>query len=208
MSSKKESCDHSHPHTHDHSSIFKIGIALNLIFVLIEFYYGYKVGSLSLISDAFHNLTDVFGLLVAWLGYYLTRQSKAKKYSLWAALSNNFFLIIGSLWVIVEAIERFKSGHVPVALTMIIVAGIGCVINFASAKLFHHDLHDDLNMKSAYLHLMADAAISLGVVCTGLIIYLYSLAWIDPVVSAIISVIIIVASAKIFIESIKQLKQN
>ena len=214
MSTKKESCDHSHSshsgHHHDHNpkdygSIFKVGISLNLFFVLIELYYGYKVGSLSLISDAFHNLTDVFGLLVAWLGYYLTRKSNSKKYSLWASLTNTGFLILSSAWVIKEAVERFNSGHVPAALTMMTVAGIGCVINFTSAKLFHRDLHDDLNMKSAYMHLMADAAISLGVVCTGLIIYVYSIAWVDPVVSAVISIVIIVASVKIFRESIRQL---
>jgi cobalt-zinc-cadmium efflux system protein len=90
---------------------------------------------------------------------------------------------------------------------MIIVASLGFVINFISAKLFHKDHHHDLNMKSAYLHLMADAAISLGVAVAGVIIYFYSISWIDPAFSIIISVVIIYGSGKIVLESLKKLRQ-
>lgn len=210
--------DHSHGHSHDHShdhalkrepnSIFKIGISLNLLFVFIEIYYGYVVNSLALISDAFHNLTDVFALLLSWLGYYLSKKNQSKKYSLYAAFFNSAVLILGCVWVVVEAFERFKTGHVPVASTMMVVASIGFVINFVSAKLFHVDLHDDLNMKSAYMHLMADAAISLGVVVTGALIYFFSSHWIDPVVSILISLIIIVPTVKILKESYVKIKNK
>lgn len=202
--------DHSHNHKlqHEPNRIFKIGISLNLLFVFFEIYYGYRVNSLALISDAFHNLTDVFALLLAWLGFYLSQKNKSKKYSLYAAFFNSSVLVLGCVWVIVEAFERFKTGHVPVASTMMIVASIGFVINFISAKLFHVDLHNDLNMKSAYLHLMADAAISLGVVLTGAVIYFFSSSWIDPVVSIVISLIIIVPTIKILKESYLKIKNK
>lgn len=220
MSSSKcqHSEDHHHHHGHDHSHdhklqnepnrIFKIGISLNLLFVFIEIYYGYVVNSLALISDAFHNLTDVFALLLSWLGYYLSQKNKSKKYSLYTAFFNSTVLILGCVWVVIEAIERFKTGYVPVASTMMIVASVGFIINFASAKLFHAGLHDDLNMKSAYLHLMADAAISLGVVLTGVLIYFFSFHWIDPVVSILISIVIIVPTIKILKESYVKIRNK
>ena len=216
----KDKHEHNHEHTHDncggHShevlsepdSIFKIGISLNLLFVFVEFYYGYVVGSLALISDPFHNLTDVFALLIGWLGYSLSKKSKSKKYSLYAAFFNSSVLVLGSFWVIYEAFDRLQKPEIPMASTMILVATMGFVINFVSAKLFHKDHHHDLNMKSAYLHLMADAAISLGVALAGVLIYFYSVSWIDPVFSILISVVIIYGSTKIFWESVQQLKKN
>lgn len=206
-----ENCDHKHGDHHGHTEIepnriFKIGITLNFIFVCIEIYYGYFVDSLALISDAFHNLTDVFALLIGWLGYELTRRSTAQKYSLWTALFNSSVLWLGSFWVIWEAIDRLKNPAVPVALVMILVSSIGFVINFVSAKLFHKGHHHDLNMKSAYLHLMADAVISLGVAIAGILIHFYSIIWIDPIFSIIVSVVIIYGSSKIVIESYKKLK--
>lgn len=204
---KHDNCGgHSHAMISEPDSIFKIGITLNLLFVFVEFYYGYVVGSLALISDAFHNLTDVFALMIGWLGYSLSKRSKSKKYSLYAAFFNSSVLLVGSFWVIYEAFERLQKPEIPVASTMILVASIGFVINFVSAKLFHKDLHHDLNMKSAYLHLMADAAISLGVALAGVLIYFYSVHWIDPVFSIVISVVIIYGSAKILWESVKQLR--
>jgi len=206
-----ENCDHSHS-PHDHRGlkpdrIFKIGITLNLLFVFIEIYYGYVIDSLALVSDAFHNLTDVFALLIGWLGYELTKRSAAQKYSLWAALFNSSVLWLGSFWVIYEAIDRLKNPEMPVAKVMIIVASVGFVVNFISAKLFHKDHHHDLNMKSAYLHLMADAAISLGVAVAGVIIYFYSVNWVDPVFSILISFVIIYGSGKIVLESLDKLRQ-
>ncbi len=209
----------SHHHHHDNCEhhhhgdglkpdrIFKIGITLNLLFVFIELYYGYVVDSLALISDAFHNLTDVFALMVGWLGYELTKRSTATKYSLWAALFNSSVLWLGSCWVIYEALQRLKNPELPVATVMIAVSSVGFVINFVSAKLFHKDHHHDLNMKSAYLHLMADAAISLGVTIAGVLIYFYSINWIDPVFSIVISIVIIYGSGKIVFESLKRLKE-
>lgn len=203
MNKSAEACDHSHDLIPDR--VFKIGIILNLIFVIVEIYYGFNSRSLSLISDAFHNLTDVFSLALAWLGYYLLAFPRFKKFSIYAAVVNSFALLLGSVWVVKEAIERYQTGIEPVATTMIVVAFIGFVINLTSAKLFHKDHHHDLNIKSAYLHLMADAAISLGVVAAGVIIYFKSFLWVDPVISILISLVIIYSSSEVFIHSLKMM---
>ncbi len=178
------------------------------MFVVIEFYYGYLVNSLALYSDAFHNLTDVFGLLVGWYGYHLSVKKNSKKYSLYTAFFNSMLLVLGSVWVIYEAIERLQKPELPVASTMIVVSLIGFVINFFSAKLFHVDHHHDLNMKSAYLHLMGDAAISLGVTLAGVLIYYFSILWIDPAFSIVISIVIMVSSFKIIRESYTAIKNK
>ena len=210
-----ESCGASgHHHVHHHAitqepdRIFKIGIFVNLGFVGVEFFYGYKIDSLALISDAFHNLTDVFALILGWLGYYLTKAKQNPKYSLYSAFFNSMTLVVGAIWVIYEAFERFNQPEIPAPTVMILVAAVGFFVNFFSARLFHKDLHGDLNMKSAYWHLMGDAAVSLGVVATGIILYFYSLPWLDPVVSLIISLVILIPAIKLVYESSQQLKNS
>lgn len=204
MNQASGKCDHNHSH---HSAqvvpdrAFKIGISLNLFFVFVEIYYGVASNSLALISDALHNLTDVFGLVLAWLGIILARKATTKKFSIYAAFINNSLLMLSSIWVICEALERYRAGHIPMAMTMMIVAFIGFLINIFSAKLFHLHQHD-LNVKSAYLHLMADAAVSLGVVITGGIIYYKAVFWVDPAISALISIVIIWGAWGVFKESI------
>lgn len=182
---------HHHEELNDPSRIFKIGIALNLLFVCIEIYYGVVGQSLALVSDGLHNLSDVFGLTFAWVGYLFSKNSATKKFSIYAAVFNTSLIILTSIWIAFEAIRRYQTNQVPVATTMVAVALIGLLINFFSAQLFHKGHHHDLNMKSAYLHLMADAAVSLGVVIAGGVIYYTGLAWVDPVISGIISLIII-----------------
>lgn len=196
-------CDHSH--APNINSAFRVGISLNLIFVIVEIYYGVVKDSLALVSDALHNFSDVLGLLLAWLGVWLATQKNRKKFSIYAAVINSFLLLVSCLWVIYEAYERIMSGENPNALTMIWVALLGCFINFFTAKQFHADHHHDLNMKSAYLHLMADAAISLGVVLAGVAIYFTAYSWLDPVLSALISLIIIFSMWKLFYESLRLL---
>lgn len=203
---------HSHDHPGSHSisqpprimtdKVFKIGISLNLLFVCIEIYFGITHNSLALVSDGVHNFTDVFGLVIAWLGYLLSKNLATKKFSIYAAFINTSLLLITSIWIISEAYERYLLGHMPIATTIIVVASIGFMVNFFTAKLFHKDHHHDLNIKSAYLHLMADAAISLGVVVAGFIIYYKSILWIDPVISAVIAVIIIFGTWSFFKESL------
>ena len=211
--------EHSHDHAHDHSHghiqtlehepnrIFKIGIILNLAFVCVEFFFGYKIDSLALISDAFHNLTDVFALILAWIGYYLTQSKNNPKYSLYSAFFNSLTLVLGSVWVIYEAIQRFNQPEIPAPKIMMLVAAIGFLVNLFSARLFHKSLHSDLNMKSAYLHLMADAAVSLGVVVTGAVLLFFNWAWLDAVVSFVISIVILIPALRILSTSIKKIKE-
>ena len=199
-----ENCDHSHDLIP--TRVFKIGIALNLLFVVVEILYGFSSQSLALISDAFHNLADVFGLVLAWMGVVLATSTRGKKFSIYAAVINSALLLLGSLWVIKEAFERYHNGIQPQAQTMIIVAFIGFLINLASARLFHKDHHHDLNVRSAYLHLMADAAISLGVVVTGLIIYFKAAYWVDPAISFVISIVIICMTWPLFKEAVNMLR--
>jgi cobalt-zinc-cadmium efflux system protein len=206
MNESHSDCTHNHSPDVINTRVFKIGITLNLIFVVIEIIYGISSHSLALISDAFHNLADVFGLVLAWLGVVLATKTKGKKFSIYAALINSGLLLLGSLWVIKEAYERYHENAAPAALTMIVVAFIGFIINLTSAKLFHKDHHHDLNVRSAYLHLMADAAISLGVVITGIIIYYTSLYKIDPVISFIISLVVICGTWPLFREAINLLQ--
>ncbi len=208
MNQSKDNCDHDHHHSAPlvPDRIFKIGISLNLAFVFIEIYFGIIHNSLALVSDAIHNLTDVFGLVIAWLGFVLSKRAATKKFSIYAAFINTSLLIISSIWIIFEAVERYNTSQTPVASTMMIVASIGFIINFFSAQMFHHRHHHDLNMKSAYLHLMADAAVSLGVMLTGAVIYYKAIFWIDPVISAVICVIIIFSTWSLFRESFNMLR--
>lgn len=199
---------HHHEEMSDPGRIFKIGILLNLLFVGIEIYFGMLGNSLALVSDGVHNLTDVFGLTFAWVGYLFSKQAATKKYSIYAAITNTSFILLTSVWITIEAFKRYQTNETPVAVTMISVAFVGLLINFFTAKLFHKGHHHDLNMKSAYLHLMTDAAVSLGVVITGIIIYYTGINWVDPLISGIISVIIIFTTWSYFRESLNMLAGN
>ncbi len=208
MKHSEDKCDHDHQHSAPLAPdrIFKIGISLNLAFVFIEIYFGIIHNSLALVSDALHNLADVFGLVIAWLGFVLSKKAATKKFSIYATFINTCLLLMSSVWIIIEAVGRYHSMQTPVASTMMIVAFIGFIINFMSARMFHHGHHHDLNMKSAYLHLMADAAVSLGVVVAGVVIYYKAIFWIDPAMSALISIIIIFSTWSLFRESINMLR--
>lgn len=197
--------EHHHEAISDPGLIFKIGILLNLLFVGIEIYFGVTGNSLALVSDGVHNLTDVFGLTFAWVGYLFSKRAATKKFSIYAAFTNTSLILLTSVWITIEAFKRYHANETPVAVTMISVAFVGLLINFFTAKLFHKDHHHDLNMKSAYLHLMMDAAVSFGVVLTGIIIYYTGINWIDPLISGIISVIIIFTTWSYFRESLNML---
>jgi cobalt-zinc-cadmium efflux system protein len=209
---------HNHCH-HEHNSAtkpFHIAILVNLAFVAIEFYWGIAHHSLALVSDAGHNLVDVFSLFFGWFAVWLVNRvpihltAKRKKYtqiSYLIALLNLLSLIVGSVVVIYEAYNRWRNPQEPVAMTMIVVAGIGCVINYFSGKLFHQHHHEP-NMEAAYLHLMADAAISLGVVVSGILIYFLKYNWVDSLVSGVISVVIICMSGKLVKEYLNKLQSN
>jgi len=198
-----------HPHDHHHrprsfGRAFAIGIALNMSFVIVEAFYGYRADSLALLADAGHNLGDVMGLLVAWGASYLSQWQPTRTYtyglrrsSVLAALLNALFLLVAIGAIAWEAIRRF---HDPVAVqanTMIWVAAAGIVVNAATALLFMGGRKLDLNIRGAFLHMVADAAISAGVVLTGLLIAGTGIAWIDPVVSIAIAALLVLKTTTI-----------
>ncbi|WP_230532700.1 cation diffusion facilitator family transporter [Microvirga roseola] len=205
MSAHHHSAGHSH-HGHHHARApqaghgraFAIGIALNLAFVIIEAGYGIWADSMALLSDAGHNLSDVLGLAIAWGAAVLARRSPTERFtyglrssSILAALSNAVLLLVAVGVIIWESVQRLIEPEPVAALTVMIVAGIGIVINGFTAFLFMRGSHEDLNIRGAFLHMVADAAVSLGVVLAGLAILWTGATWIDPVLGLVIAVVII-----------------
>lgn len=221
MSSDKCSHNHNHGHSHNHShghhhgpvnysKAFAVGISLNFLFVLIEAGYGVASGSLALIADAGHNLSDVLGLVVAWGAAYLATKKPSRKFtyglrssSILAALANSLFLLIAIGGIVWEAVHRFNEPKSVSSSTVMIVAGIGILINGITAMMFMSGRKHDLNIKGAYLHMLSDAFISAGVVIAGFAMSLTGYNWIDPVVSLIISGIIVLGTWGLLKDSVK-----
>ncbi|MGG4438470.1 cation diffusion facilitator family transporter [Priestia megaterium] len=193
----------SHNHEHHHHSpnnygfAFGFGIILNTIFIVVEATYGIIGDSLALLADAGHNLSDVLGLIIAWVAVWLGRKKPTnkrtygfKKSSILAALFNAIFLLVAIVYIVWEAVQRFASPTPVVGKAVIIVAVIGIVINTVTALLFMSGSKGDLNIRGAFLHMAADALVSLGVVIAGIIIIWTGWNWLDPLVSIIIAVVI------------------
>ena len=180
---------------------FKWGICLNVIYIIAEVGFGLLIGSMALVADALHNLSDVLGLGIAWgadwLGHLrptLKRTYGFKGSSILAALINAVFLLVAMGAIIVEAITRFGNAEPIQGVTVMIVAGIGIVVNGVTAFLFHHGQQNDLNIRGAFLHMAADAGVSLGVVIAGGLITLTSWEWLDPLVSIIVAIIVVIST--------------
>lgn len=194
---------HQHNHGHSHGATtfgraFAIGIALNLTFVVIEFTYGKWSNSLALISDAGHNLSDVLGLALAWGASVLaqTKPTRNRTYgmrrsSIFAALINAIAILVVVGAVAWEALQRFSNPQPIAGNTVIIVAAIGIFINAFSAWLFVSGSKNDLNIRGAFWHLITDAIVSLGVVITGILVVLTNWWILDPIVSLVISAVIV-----------------
>ena len=188
---------------------FAIGIGLNLIFVGVEIVFGLRANSTALLADAGHNASDVLSLVFAWTAAWLATIKPKGKYTYGLRKTTvlvsilNAMLLFGAVLVIGwDAIGKFRN-PVPVAGTQVmIVAGIGLVINVATALLFMKGQKEDLNIKGAFLHMTADAVVSLGVVISGLLIRLTGLPWIDPVTSFLIIAVILWGTWRLFIESL------
>lgn len=180
-----------------HGRAFAIGIALNLAFIAIEAGYGFWADSMALLSDAGHNLSDVLGLAIAWGAALLAKRGATDRYtyglrssSILAALFNALLLLVAVGGIVWESVQRLIEPTPVLAGTMMIVAGIGILVNGFTALLFMRG-HHDLNIRGAFLHMVADAAVSLGVVLGGLVILWTGAAWIDPVLSLVIAVVIV-----------------
>lgn len=185
-----------------------IGVLLNVGFVIVEAVFGLISGSLALLADAGHNASDVLGLLLAWGADYLARRPPSRKYTwglrrstIYAALVNAVLLLVACGGILWEAWHRFAEPQPVAGPTMIVVAFIGVVINTLTALLFVRG-HHDANIRGAFLHMAADAAISLGVVVAGIAILVTGLAWIDPAISILITLVIVVGTWGLFRESV------
>jgi cobalt-zinc-cadmium efflux system protein len=205
--------DHDHSgHSHEppsNNAAFALGVVLNLGFVVAEVLYGLSAHSLALISDAGHNLSDVFCLLLAWGAMRLTKAAPTsrrtygwRRSSIFAALINAVLLLVVVGGITVEAIRRFAQPEVVAGGTVMAVAAIGIVINGATALLFMSGRHRDLNVKGAFLHMLGDAAVSAGVVVAAFAIKLTGWLWLDPAVSLAIGAVIVWGTWGLLRESI------
>ncbi|HEU4536016.1 MAG TPA: cation diffusion facilitator family transporter [Polyangiaceae bacterium] len=193
---------HGHGHGHGHGALegraFAVGTALNLAFVAIEFGYGLAAHSMALVADAAHNLGDVLGLLLAWAAAVLARRkpSPRRTYGLrsstiLAALANAVLLLMAVGAVSWEAFGRLREAGPVEGKTVLGVAAVGVLFNGASALLFVRGSKDDVNVRGAFLHLAADAAVSAGVVVAGGLIMVTGWAWLDPAVSLAVSAVVL-----------------
>ena len=205
--------DHGHGHTHAHAPddfnrAFAIGIALNLAFVAVEAFYGWKVDSLALLADAGHNLSDVAGLVLAWGGALAGRVRPGARYTygfkratILAAFAYSLLLLVAMGSLAWEAIGRLQAPPATEGWTIIVVAAIGIVVNGATALLFMRGSHD-LNVRGAFLHMAADALVSAGVVLAGALTLWFGWGWLDPVASLVIAVVIVVSTWSLFRQSL------
>ncbi|MDE3744783.1 cation diffusion facilitator family transporter [Methylobacterium radiotolerans] len=185
----------------DFGTAFAIGIVLNTAFVVIEAVYGYLSNSMTLVADAGHNLSDVLGLAAAWIAAILVRRRASARFtygyrgsSILAALFNAVFLLIAMGAVIWEALVRLVHPEPVAGTTVMVVAAVGILVNGLTAWLFASGAKGDINVRGAFLHMVADAAVSAGVVVAGLVIQLTGLAWLDPAVSLVIAALVVWAT--------------
>jgi cobalt-zinc-cadmium efflux system protein len=216
---------HHHPHDDNHSghvhgpgghghapasfgTAFAIGITLNTAFVAIEGIFGYASNSMALVADAGHNLSDVLGLVLAWIATILSKRAPSTRYtyglrgsSILAALFNSVFLLVAVGAIAWEAIQRLLQPEPVASVTVMVVAGVGIFINGITAYLFASGRKNDLNIRGAYLHMAADAGVSAGVVIAGLLIMLTGWTWLDPAASLVISAVIVWSTWSLLRES-------
>lgn len=204
--------DHSHGHNHGevtYNNAFLIAIIANSLFVILQIIYAYIAHSTSLLADAVHNLGDVLGLVLAWIATGLMKRKPTekatyglKKTSILAALLNGILLVFSCGIIATEAMYKFFSPTEIQAGSVMIVAGIGIIVNGATAMLFLRG-SEDLNIRGAYLHLFYDALISVGVVLSAAILYLTGWLWIDPLVGLLIAIVILKGTWSLFTDSFR-----
>jgi cobalt-zinc-cadmium efflux system protein len=210
--------EHGHGHGHHHHHLpedgnqraFVVAIVLNSIFVAIEFVYGFIANSTALMADAGHNLSDVLGLVLAWGAAMLARRGPTTRFtyglrstSILAALLNAMLLMVACGAIAWEAVHRFSEPAPVAGKTVMIVAAFGVAINGLSAWLFMAGSKEDLNVRGAYQHMAADAAISLGVVISGAAVMATGWAWLDPLVSLVIVAVIVLGTWGLLRDSMK-----
>ena len=202
----------SHQHKHapaNFGKAFSIGITLNLAFVLIEAFYGWQAASLALLADAAHNLSDVGGLLLAWAAFAAARLKANSRHtygwrrgSILASFANAIILLVAMGSLAWEAIQRLQTPTSIDGATVMLVAGIGVIINTATAWLFLAGSKGDLNIRGAFLHMAADALVSVGVVIAGALYLWQGWTWIDSVVSVLIALVVVLGTWSLFHRSL------
>ena len=204
------SSDHSHSHgPANYTRAFAIGIALNLAFVVAEAIYGLRANSLALLADAGHNFTDVLGLVLAWGAALLSKRLPTvrrtygvRRFSILAALGNGILLFIAICALAWEALGRFRHPE-PVASDIVMwVAAVGIAVNATTALLFASGRKGDVNIRGAFLHMAADAAVSAAVVVAGLVMRITGWGWVDPATSLLVVVVIAFGTWGLLRESI------
>ncbi|QJW91024.1 cation transporter [Spirosoma taeanense] len=211
--------DHTHSHGHHHhgpavltnvNRALIIGAVLNTIYVVVEFGLGFYYNSLALIADAGHNLSDVASLLLSLLAFRLARVRNTTNYTygyrkstVLASLTNAVILLVTIGAILWESIQRFRHPEPVPGGPVAWVAGLGLVVNTVSALLFFRDKDHDLNIRGAYLHLMADALVSLGVVVAGIVITYTNWTWLDPAIGLVVAGVILGSTWRLLSDSVR-----
>lgn len=208
--------NHDHPssagHAHapkDFGRSFLFGIALNVGFVIVEVIYGLLANSMALVADAGHNLGDVLGLAMAWIATVLARRAPSQTHTyglrggtILAALGNAVLLLVAVGAIAVEGVHRLLNPTEVASMTVMVVAAIGIVINGGTAWLFASGRRSDINLRAAFLHMAYDALLSGGVIVAGAVIYLTDWAWLDPLASLVLAVVILVGTWSLLRDSV------
>lgn len=208
---------HGHGHTPptDFGRAFAVGIAINLVFVATEAGYGIASNSVALLADAGHNLSDVAGLAAAWGATLLARRAASNRFtyglrgsSILAALFNAVLLMIAVGAIALEAVRRFGDPQPVAEVTVMVVAAVGIVVNGVTAWLFARGRRGDLNIRGAFLHMVADAAVSAGVVVAGFVVLQTGWTWLDPATSLVIAAIIVAGTWDLLRDSVTMALQG
>lgn len=208
---------HGHLHVHNHASgldhlnrAFIVGIVLNIVYVVIELVAGIALSSVSLISDAGHNLSDVVSLVLALLAFKLAQVKPSQKYTygykkstVLVSLLNACILLVAVGVILWESVEKLRDPHPVEGGAIAWVAGVGIVVNAFTAWLFVKDRKKDLNVKGAFMHMAADALVSLGVVVSGIIIGFTGWYFIDPIIGIVIAVVILISTVRLLSDSLR-----
>ena len=212
--------DHSHDHSHGHSHAhhapqsfnvaFAVAVGLNLSFTIAEVIYALMANSMGLLADAAHNFGDVLGLVLAWGANWMMTLPARKRFSygfkrtsILAALTNALILVATSAVITFESIYKLLTPSMVDEKIVIVVAFIGIFINGGTALLFMRGAHEDLNIKGAFLHLLGDALIAIGVVIAGVVILYTGWMWLDPLVGLLIVLIILIGTWGLLRDSVR-----
>lgn len=190
---------HSHGHAPQRwGKAFAIGITLNVAFVVIEVVYGLMANSSALLADAGHNASDVLSLVFAWAAIWVAMKKPSGRYTyglrrttILASILNGLLILVAVGFIVSDAVGKFRHPTPVAGMTVVLVAAIGVVINSITALMFMRGHKDDLNIQGAFLHMAADAGVSLGVVVAGVVIHLTGALWVDPLISFAIVLVIL-----------------